>query len=64
MSWGHFGTMEDTLALRYTGWQGGRIPSSFGELGLYSSIIRQYQHIECWPKCVTRVISCLTLSDQ
>ena len=27
MSWGHFGTKEDTWALRYTGWQGGRMPS-------------------------------------
>jgi len=24
---GHFGTKEDTSALRYTGWQGGRMPS-------------------------------------
>ena len=27
MSWRHFGTKEDTWALRYTGWQGGRMPS-------------------------------------
>ena len=30
MSWGHFGTKEDKIlfwALRYTGWQGGRMPS-------------------------------------
>jgi len=27
MSWGHFGTKEDTWALRYNGWQGGRMPS-------------------------------------